>query len=160
MENKLQVGFSRLDITPPMGVPVIGYFKVRIADGVLDNLEVNAIALRHGKDTVLLLSVDNCAINREKADEFKKAISDKTGVPTDAIFIHATHTHTGPGFTLAGGDDEEGKKKVIAYNEFMLSRCVDASVFAIEDLKPAKMGYAVGTAPDIAFIRQIGRAHV
>ena len=154
MSNKLQAGFARLDITPPMGIPVIGYFLVRKAEGVLDNLEVNALALRHGENTVLLLSIDKCELSRKNNDIIKNAISKKTGVQTDAIFVHCTHTHTGPGFTLAGGDDEESKQMVIDYEKFLVTRCVDASVFAIEDLKPAKMGYAVGNAPDIAFIRR------
>ena len=34
----LKVGFSRLDVTPPLGTDISGYFVRRIADGMLDPL--------------------------------------------------------------------------------------------------------------------------
>ena len=44
--NKLQVGFSRVNINPPMGAPINGYFKNRYVEGVRDDLEANALALQ------------------------------------------------------------------------------------------------------------------
>ena len=32
MANNLKVGYARVNITPPMGVNIAGYYKVRIAD--------------------------------------------------------------------------------------------------------------------------------
>ena len=37
--NNLQAGFARVNVTPMMGICINGYFKDRIADGVLDELE-------------------------------------------------------------------------------------------------------------------------
>ena len=39
--NTLQAGFSRVDITPPPGTEIIGYFHPRYAEGILDHLEIN-----------------------------------------------------------------------------------------------------------------------
>ena len=36
--NSLKVGFSRVTITPMMGIGISGYYMTRIADGVLDDL--------------------------------------------------------------------------------------------------------------------------
>ena len=36
--NTLLAGFARVNITPMMGIPVVGYYKERLADGVLDDL--------------------------------------------------------------------------------------------------------------------------
>ena len=154
MANKLQAGFARADITPAMGIDITGYFLIRKAEGVLDNLEVNALALRLGEKTVLLMTVDNCGYKREKHNVIKEAISKKTGVPTDAIFMHCTHTHTGPGRSALTANDADAVKMMDEYENLLCSRCVDVAQFAIEDLKPAKLGYAIGTAPDIAFIRR------
>lgn len=147
--NDLYAGFARTNITPPMGIDVAGYFKERKADGVLDDLEVNALALKSGESTVLLMTIDHCGVVRPIMDKYKAAISDKTGVPTDAIFFHSTHTHTGP-MLLVDTDDVLLKE----YEIFVGRRAVDAAVFAIEDMKPARMGYAVGQAPGIAFVRR------
>ena len=149
MSNKLYAGFARANITPPMGIDIAGYYKVRKADGVLDDLEVNALALRVEDKTVLLMTIDHCGIVRAILDKYKAAISEKTGVPTDAIFIHSTHTHTAP--TLLPDSTDVLVKE---YEVTVGRKSVDAATFAIEDLKPAKMGYGVSQAPDIAFIRR------
>ncbi len=148
-ENKLQAGFARLDVTPPMGIDIAGYFKVRKADGVLDNLEVVALALRHGEKTVVLITIDHCGIGKEILTPIRESISERTGVSKDAVFIHSTHTHTGP--TLLAETDDV---LINEYRVFLSRKCVDVAVFAIDDLKPAKMGWAIGNAPNIAFVRR------
>jgi hypothetical protein len=45
-------------------------------------------------------------------------------------------------------------KKEKAYYEFVRTRLCDAAQFALADLKPAKMGYGIGDAPNIAFVRR------
>ncbi|MBR7111147.1 MAG: hypothetical protein IKC83_04655, partial [Clostridia bacterium] len=40
------------------------------------------------------------------------------------------------------------------YREFVKYKVVDACTFAIEDLKPAKMGFGTAKAENIAFIRR------
>ena len=149
LENKLQAGFARINITPPMGIPIAGYYKERFAEGVLDELEINAVALRHGEKAVLLMTVDFCSIRNAVADACKKAISEKTGLPIEAIFIHATHTHTGPIV-----DETSDNELIKGYIVTLIRKFVDVATFALEDLKPAKMGYSVGKAPNIAFIRR------
>ena len=62
MSNLLKAGFCRMDITPMLGIGIEGYFVDRFADGVLDPLEVNALALSCGENRAVLLSLDNCGI--------------------------------------------------------------------------------------------------
>ena len=33
-----KAGFSRVNINPPMGIPIRGYYKERLADGILDDI--------------------------------------------------------------------------------------------------------------------------
>lgn len=73
--NTLRAGFARVNITPPMGIFVKGYYKERLADGVLDDLEINALALACVDYKVLLLSVDNCGLGKETCTAFRKHIS-------------------------------------------------------------------------------------
>ena len=56
MANNLQVGYARVNVTPPLGVNLAGYYKVRFADGVLDELEVCAVAVKAGDDTVIVVT--------------------------------------------------------------------------------------------------------
>ena len=41
-------GFARVDVTPPLGIPLVGYFSHRVADGVLDPLYVDCVAVSDG----------------------------------------------------------------------------------------------------------------
>ena len=147
--NNLQAGFARLDVTPMLGIPVRGYFKERYADGVLDPLEINALALSCGDSAAVLLSLDACGIKRANHILLRDAIVEATGLSPEAIFLSCTHTHTGPDI------NKDILPKVQAeYAAFLTKRLCDASVFALADLKPARMGWAVGHAPNISFVRR------
>ena len=89
--NKLQAGFSRLNVTPPLGIPIVGYYKPRFAEGVLDELEVNALALAVEDKRVVLLSVDNCGFSETVANSYRDHICDVTGrieIDGDKVFLN------------------------------------------------------------------------
>ena len=147
--NTLQAGYSKVNVNPMLGIPINGYFKPRYAEGILDDLEIVAVALACGETKTLLMAIDNLHIGTKLVKNYQERISEKTGIAKEAIFIHSTHTHT------AGTLDMDSKNElVLEYTEFVGKRFVDAAVFALEDLKPAKMGWAVGKAPNIAFVRR------
>jgi len=159
--NTLQAGFSRVNITPPMGTEIVGYFHARYAEGVLDELEINALALAAGESKVVLMTADLCYINGTAQNEICKYICEATGLTWDQILIHSTHTHTGPvvnidgkgGMQVSGADDS---KQAInrQYGLMLCRKFADAAMMALNDLKPAKMGWSVGHAPNIAFVRR------
>lgn len=94
--NTLQAGFSRVDITPMLGIGMAGYYVPRFADGVLDPLQINALALSCGDEKVVLMSVDHCGIVKEVLNPMIDRVCEATGLPREAVYIHSTHTHTGP----------------------------------------------------------------
>ena len=147
--NTLQAGFSRVDITPMLGIGMAGYFIPRYADGVLDNLQINALALACGETKVVLISVDHCGIVKEVLNPMRQHICDVTGLPWEAVYIHSTHTHTGP---FLNADPTEPLE--IEYAQTVKHKLADAARMALNDLKPAKMGYGMGHAPNIAFVRR------
>lgn len=149
--NSLKVGFGRVDITPPMGIFVSGYFIPRYADGVLDELYANAMAFDVDGKKALLIVLDNVGIPQDIIFDFIDAISKKTGVDREGIFISCTHTHTGPEL---GNDPEKSNPLRNEYLEALKRKIVEVSETAIADLKDAKMGYGVGKAPNVAFIRR------
>ena len=150
--SQLRAGYARVNVTPMMGIRMRGYYRERLADGVLDELELSALAIENDGKQALLISIDNIAMMRECALAFKAHISETTGVPEDAIYIHATHTHTGPFLNIT--TEHELEKE---YFRFVYHRMADVSKFALDDLKPAKAGWGVGIAPEIAFIRSVLR---
>lgn len=152
--NNLQVGYAEENINPKLGIAIEGYYVPRFAKGILSDLKATALAIKSGKETVVIISVDNCFLKTNAINIIKSSIEKKTGVSEDKLFITATHSHTAPCL------DDEGffkydNKPVKEYLEYLVKSVSDACEKALKDLKPAKMGYAVGKAPDrIAYIRR------
>lgn len=153
--NDLKAGFSRVNVTPMMGIPINGYFIDRLANGVLDELEINTLALSCGKDIVILASIDSCSIATYILDEYRALISAATGLPREAVYIHTTHSHTTPYADPKHPRLPKGTEGLVEeYKTFLGHRFTDAAQAAIADLKTAKMGIGIGIAPNVAFVRR------
>lgn len=147
--NTLQVGFSRVNITPPMGIGLAGSWRKRPAEGVLDELEVNCLCLACGDTKVAMLAIDHLGIKQMLLNKIRKDIETATGIPAEAVYIHGTHIHTGP-FV----NEKPATELETLYNTCLFQKLVDSVVLALQDLQPAQMGYAVSHAHDVAFIRR------
>ena len=149
-----QVGYAEVNINPPLGIGIAGYYIPRFVKGFLDDLKASALALSLGDTKVLLISVDNEGITKPLADKFRAAISERAEIPGENVFLSVSHTHTGP--LVEPTDAFPAPEAPIAwYQDFMARRLGDVAALALADLKPGKMGFAVGTAPDrIAYIRR------
>lgn len=159
--NTLHAGFSRVNITPPLGTEIVGYFLPRYAEGVLDDLEINTLALTTGQDRLILMSADLCFIAKPEQDFICRSICNATGLAPDQVVIHCTHTHTGPVVALDGKnplatstDTSTTNDLVIEYTHYLSKKFTDAAILALADLKPAKMGWKVGQAHNISFVRR------
>ncbi len=151
--NKLNVGFSKVNINPPLGISIAGYYIPRYAKGILDDTNISGVAFECGDKKILIMSIDVCTVGTALAKLCAEKIEEATGVSKENIFITATHSHTAAeiGSTL---DDSENEL-INEYTRFIISRMVDAAVLALADLKPAKMGFATGWAPErVAYIRR------
>ncbi len=147
--NKLQVGFSRVNITPPLGIGIAGSWRKRFAEGILDELEANCLALACEDTRVIMMAVDHIGMKQAVLNKVRSLIEEATGVPAAAVYMHCTHIHTGP-FVL----EDSATELEQLYKDQLFHKLVDAAVLALQDLKPAKMGYSVSHAHDIAFIRR------
>ena len=161
LQAEFKAGFSRMDITPPLGVPMPGYFSKRVADGVLDLLNVECVALSDGASEALIYRVDNIHLPNPFLSLAFPAITAATGVPRDRIYIHSTHIHTGPAawprdsltVTRNGFTDEENRLTRL-YADFLVSRLADSGRAALADLAPARIGIARTVCRNVSFIRR------
>ena len=152
--NNLQIGYAEENINPKLGIAIEGYYVPRFAKGILSNLKVISLAIKSKENTVLLLSLDLCELDEKTVRRIKSAVSAKTGVAEDKVILTATHTHTGPCLRDSGYFDYDAEP-VNKYLVFLAEQSAKAAQKSLKDLKPAKMGYAVGKAPDrIAYIRR------
>ena len=166
--GELKVGFSRVDITPPLGSFMPGYYKDRRAKEVLDPLQVNCVAFSDGAETALVMQFDTEALSDSTANGMRDAIVKATGVKRDAILLHASHTHDGGYLAMksldgasgpAGDSGEDDLPKNaslldVLYVKMATTRAADAAVNAIADLKPAKLSIGRSEAKRITFGRR------
>ena len=146
---KLKAGFARVDITPPLGTTLSGYFQIRYADGVLDPLYATAVTFDDGNKKAIIFSLDIIGFNQKLMNRVRSSISDRTGVEKEAVFVACTHTHLGP-CTANSKDVWENPE----YIDFLVQRLGDAAILSINDLAPAKLSYTHGRVEDVAFIRR------
>ncbi len=149
--NKLQVGFSRIDNTPGLGVHLDGYFIERYSEGALDPLYINTVAFSDGEHTAILITIDMLGMDKNSTAKWREAISAKTGVSVNSIYVTSSHSHTAPGPIRDGIVYSELS---LEFYNMMARRVIDSAVLAIQDLKPARMGYGKGKAENVSFCRR------
>lgn len=147
----LKAGFARLDITPPLGAPLSGYFYERSLKGILDPLEINAVAVSNGESTVLLMAIDFIGIYMDHINKLKELITQRTGVPAEHIFIASLHQHT----SCCIGRSRLNNLTDPTYLDVLNRKFGDAAQLAIDDLKEAFLSVAAqDVAEPIAFVRR------
>ena len=95
--GELRVGAAAVPITPPVGIPMAGYYSERGAQGVHDDLHAKAIVIEAGGRAAALVVLDLITTPRELVEEARREIERTTHVRGGDVMISATHSHTGPG---------------------------------------------------------------
>ena len=148
------VGYAEANINPTLGIGIEGYYVPRFAKGYLDDLLASALALKCGDRKILMITADQIGFPTPMSLRYRKAIAAKCGIPMEDIFLACSHTHTGP-FVVPGFGFEVDPVPVHKYADFLEDRLVDLSALALADLKPARMGFITGYAPErVAYIRR------
>lgn len=154
LRAEFKAGFARVDATPPLGIQMVGYFYKRAADGVLDPLCIECVAVSDGKKTALIYSVDDLMLANKFFEKAFPAITEATGVPRDLIYVHSTHIHTGPASWPRSNYTEEENRLVMDFANIRIERLAAAGKAAIENLAPARIGIAKTKCEKISFIRR------
>ncbi len=138
----LTAGASCVDITPPLGTHMRGYFEERTASTVHDPLHARSFVLADDGSAIAVAVCDIIGINREYLDQARSLIAQTTGLPPEQVMIACTHTHTGP----HTGDDE--------YTQWLWRRIADGVRIAWEAREPAEAGWASASEERLVFNRR------
>ena len=97
-EAALQVGLAEIDITPPVGYRMDGYFYERLNTGQRDPLKAKALVFQQGATRAALVVCDVIGVPLTLSTEVRTLAAARTGIPAANIAVTATHSHTGPLF--------------------------------------------------------------
>ena len=147
----LLAGAAHLDITPPLGAPMEGYWYARRVSGVIDPLFVHALVLAVGDSIGAIVTADLCMLPHDWLDESVQYIQNRSKIPCANAFIACSHTHTGP---ITGQLVSPGKAEQ-EYREFVVRRIADVVELARQRLTSVRVGVGERIAPGLAFNRRL-----
>ncbi|OAI54541.1 hypothetical protein AYO47_02775 [Planctomyces sp. SCGC AG-212-M04] len=156
-QAELKVGVGAVVITPPQGIPMAGYYSLRGADGVHDDLYAKTLLFDDGTTRAAIISLDLISTVRTVVDEARAAIEKRTGIPGRNILIAATHSHTGPMLANANRrwNDFGGSTPLAReYTAALPGKLADSVEAAVKTLTPVTASYAIGRCEGIAFNRR------
>lgn len=143
----LLCGTGKAKITPPDCLlrRLLGLKQHRFA-GVLDDLWVRALVLGNEDGLALLLSFDMTAA--PCTESFLTTLSQTTGIPTDCILAFAIHTHSVPFNDIDLEERDRQSSETLdassEYTRFLHAQAVAAAKNAVQNVCPARMGWAFG----------------
>jgi neutral ceramidase len=102
MPETLLAAYDEVDITPPLGGSMPGYFRDRQATGVLDPLKAKVLYLAQGMTSIALVACDLIGVPGPLVRRIRDATTKACRTPPRFVFVHGTHTHTGGMVPRAG----------------------------------------------------------
>lgn len=149
MQQKLYAGYHKIKVTPPLGLPVPGYFAQRTSDGILSDLYLRCTAFSQGEKKALVFSVDCISMNAQAFETLAPMISQYCGVEEDGIYITCVHSHTA--FRIVKPSEKWTDTDI--FLQWLFKQFCTCAKLALEDLKPCTVKAAKGTAKGVGFIR-------
>lgn len=136
----LRAGVSRVDITPPLGVDLWGYFdRLGPANGKLDPLFARVLVLDDGRQSVAVITLDlGRAFGLPQIAWLRDKARRQHGVAE--VMLIASHTHSGPVI------DDSYDDGVPEWEQRALEKIADGIGEAVAKLKAARIGAGLGSA--------------
>lgn len=160
--REFRAGADRADITPELGILIVGSFSPTPAKQVHDPLYARTLVLDDGTTRIAFVVCDNVGVPQVVCDEAKRLITEKTGLPKSHVLISSTHTHSGGSARERSDSTTEEIRDGFAnstpplttYQRFLAQRVADSVRNAIARLEPAKIGWGSGSEPNQVFNRR------
>ncbi|WP_255474035.1 neutral/alkaline non-lysosomal ceramidase N-terminal domain-containing protein [Pontibacter qinzhouensis] len=158
--DTLQVGWAKVNMTPPRHNPLAGYGKRRGMKytSVHDSAYVRTFAFNNGKSQAYLVALD-LLITPMAVTEALEKVYPNLGLQPEQVYLTATHTHTSfggwgkklMGRIMAGKYD----RKIV---QATVDRILESLVLAKANQQPARVGYGEIYAAELVANRLTGDA--
>lgn len=150
--SKWTAGIARRIITPTSDVELagLGYYLNRTAERVRDHLTVTAFVIRSAKgNSLALVAMDLMYNDANFTRTIREQVSERTGIPAEAICVNFSHSHNAPTAGFARGVGEVND----AYLQFAAKQAVDAVTEAWREKTPVQLRVGSGEVAEVSFNR-------
>ena len=151
-DSSFQAGAATSVITPPLGEKIVGGFAPFPSTHIHDELHARCLVLDDGKTRLALVVCDLVGLHRIVSDEARRLIQEETGIPKERVLISATHTHSAS--SALGKERFKHEQTLDDYQRFVARRIADGVLCAINNLRPAEVGFGTAEAPEHVFNRR------
>lgn len=149
MDTNLRAGVARVIVTPPIGIPMIGFAGRGPATGIHDDLTATALVLEgpptdaqeHGVSRLAIIACDLLWLRADEVQAVRQATAQLTDLRPDQVAIACSHTHYGP---LTEPDGEEQAPQVAPYLTNLVHQLAGAVAMARAAAVPCWLGYGEG----------------
>ena len=161
----MRIGFSKSDITPPLGTELGGYAGYRPSSGVHDPLYCKAVVLEQGGVRYALAVLDLLCVDEALYLRIADAVTE-LGIAKERLIVSAIHTHASPRGLIPGEGElakvnSSGAPKDPAFMDYMqtvTAAVAEACRRAVESLECFEVRAARGAMPQVGSERHTGAA--
>lgn len=161
----MKIGFTKRQITPPVGTELGGYAGYRPCTGVHDPLYAKAVVLEQEGVRYGLVVLDLLCADEALRERVAEAVADLP-IPKDHLLVCAIHTHAAPVGIIAGAGPLARINDLIlprdpafgAYMDTVVREAAAACRAAVGNLEPFLLRSARGPVPPVGSERHTGKA--
>jgi hypothetical protein len=150
--QELKAGAAASNITPPLGMDIVGGFSPSPSSNIHDELHARCLVLDDGQTRLALVVCDLLGLGRLVSDEARKLIEEGSKIRPSHVLISATHTHSAS--SAMGSDRFQRDQSLDEYQRFVARRIADGVQRAVHNLMPAEMTFGTAEAPEHVFNRR------
>lgn len=150
--TKFQAGAATSNITPELGIEIVGGFAPFPATHVHDELHARCLVLDDGKTKLAMVVCDLLGMHRSVSVEARRLIQESIGIPAAQVLISCTHTHSAG--TALGERRYSSDQELNDYQRFVARRIADGVRRANNLLRPAEIAFGSVDIPDHLFNRR------
>lgn len=147
-----RAGAAASNITPPVGMDIIGGFVPFPSKQVHDQLWAKCLVLDDGRTRIGLVVCDILGLAQPLCAEARRLVEERSGLPQGNLLISATHTHSAS--SALGTNRFSTNPSLDEYQRFVATRIADSVRCAIANLAPAQVGWTTAQEPRHVFNRR------
>lgn len=159
----MRIGFSKIEISPPIGMELGGYVDYRPNEGVHDPLYCKCIVLEQDHKLYAMVALDLLCADESLCESICNGVA-HLGISRDRLIVYAIHTHAAPVGVIPGeGPLERINKAIIpqnpdyvAYMWHVTQAVISAFHEAVSGLESFQVRTAVGNMPHVGSDRHTG----
>lgn len=153
---ELRAGVAKKNFEVPYGFRMGGYDNRKSGNrksgniGTHDNLYTKSLSLDDGKNTLVIITNDLLAVDREMTAIIRNEIGHQKGIPEKNILVCASHTHSGPDLNVDGLISIPPDQTTREMKTVLTHTILENALISLENMCPVRLYFGKSLCKEIA----------